>query len=119
MAHDKLTPERDRQRDQGHFKLYGMRDDSRGSGVVDGENQGDGGSARRFGSGGDESSYANRAAEDPLHEHPTGPIAAVDASGSARGLGLDYGGEAHKEPRLSSRQGAEVIGELEDRAKTK
>ncbi|MDA8443789.1 hypothetical protein [Paracidovorax valerianellae] len=118
MAHDKLTPEQDRQRDQGHFNIYGMRNDPRDSGVVDGENRGDGGSARRFGSSGDESTYANRAPEDPVHEHPTGPIAAVDASGSARGLGLDYGGDAHKEPRLSSRQGAEVIGELDNRKKT-
>lgn len=42
MAHDKLTPEQDRQRDQGHFNLYGMRDDARGRGEVDGENPGDG-----------------------------------------------------------------------------
>ncbi|WCM90096.1 hypothetical protein [Acidovorax sp. NCPPB 3576] len=118
MAHDKLTPEQDRQRDQGHFNLYGMRDDSRGSSEVDGENRGDGASARRFGASGDESSYANRAPENPVHEDPTGPIAAVDASGSARGLGLDYGGEAHKAPRLSSRQGAALIGELDDRKKT-
>ncbi|GKT00422.1 hypothetical protein AVKW3434_13555 [Acidovorax sp. SUPP3434] len=118
MAHDKLTPEQDRQRDQGHFNLYGMRDDARGRGEVDGENPGDGEGPRRFGASGDESTYANRAPEDAVHEHATGPIAAVDASGSARGLGLDYGGDAHKEPRLSSRQGAALIGELDDRKKT-
>lgn len=70
MAHDKLTPEQDRQRDQGHFNLYGMRDDSRGSSEVDGENRGDGASARRFGARGDESSYANRAPENPLCMRP-------------------------------------------------
>ncbi len=39
------------------------------------------------------------------------PMADVSASGSARELGYDYGGERLEGQQLSSRQGAELIGE--------
>ena len=52
--------QRDRARDRGRFNQYGMRDDPRDPQESDRENPGNGDRARRFGSGGDPSSYANR-----------------------------------------------------------
>lgn len=113
---ERVASGQDRANDRGHFNLYGMRDDARGPDAVDGENPGTGEGPRRFGGGGDEASYANLPPADdgqrPVGQ-VAGPVSAVDASGSARALGMDYGGERHKEPRLSSRQGAELIGELD------
>lgn len=107
----------ERMQDRGHFNQYGMRDDPRGQNQIDGENPGTGEGPRQFGSGGDLSSYANVPPADdgqrPVSQ-VSGPISAVDASGSARALGLDYGGERHKDTPLSSRQGAELIGERDD-----
>ena len=53
--------QKQRARDRGHFNNYGMREDPTDEPIVDGENAADGGQARRFGAGGDESTYANRA----------------------------------------------------------
>lgn len=115
-AREQEAAMQERSRDSGHFNLYGMRNDPRDPQLVEGENPGTGEGARRFGAGADPASYANVAPADdgqrPVGE-VAGPISAVDASGSARALGVDYGGERHKEPRLSSRQGAELIGELD------
>lgn len=61
--------ERDRARDQGHFNQYGMRADPRRN-PVDRANPGTGDHARRFGAGGDLTSYANRT-ED---EAPVSPL---------------------------------------------
>ena len=47
--------QKQRARDRGHFNNYGMRDDSTDEPIVDGENAADGGQARRFGAGSDES----------------------------------------------------------------
>ncbi|RYF26412.1 MAG: hypothetical protein EOO33_07215 [Comamonadaceae bacterium] len=108
--------QQERLRDSGHFTQYGMRNDARDPQPVESENPGTGEGPRRYGAGGDRDSYANLAPEGDAQRpagEAAGPLSAVDASGSARGLGLDYGGERHKEPRLSSRQGAGLIGELD------
>lgn len=55
------SDQQDRARDRGRFTMYGMRVDARDSHGPDTENPGNGDHARRFGAGGDLSSYANRA----------------------------------------------------------
>ncbi len=62
---DKLldSEQRDRARDQGHFTMYGMRVDAREHKGPESENPGNGDNARRFASGGDLSTYANRSPE--------------------------------------------------------
>lgn len=118
MAH---TPSRknasnERTRDRGHFNQYGMRDDARTEPVGDRENAADGLSSQRFGAGGDLSTYANRVASGAAGELPSpAPASAVNAEGSARALGLDHGGEGHRDQPLSSRQGSAVFGERADR----
>ena len=104
-------PSSDRAADEGHFNQYGMRDDPRGVLTSHPENPGTGAGARRFGQGGDASTYENRDMDAKRTEEPQGPIARVSSGGSARDLDLDYGGERHKDVPLSSRQGAELIGE--------
>ena len=52
--------ERARMRDRGHFNQYGLRIDSRPD-EADRANPGTGAHARRYGAGGDLSTYANRA----------------------------------------------------------
>ena len=116
----KQADQQARAEDRGHFNQYGMRNDARGDGGLDTANPGTGEGPRRYGAGGDPASYANLPPADdgdrPVGQ-VAGPVSAVDASGSARALGLDYGGEQHKEPRLSSRQGAGLIGELDSERK--
>ncbi|WP_313073111.1 hypothetical protein [Melaminivora sp.] len=56
------TAQRDRARDQGRFNMYGMRIDPRTQ-EPDRANPGNGDHARRFGAGGDLSTYANRSHE--------------------------------------------------------
>ncbi|WP_026432364.1 hypothetical protein [Paracidovorax oryzae] len=110
----------ERRRDTGHYDQYGMRDDARPAATPAGaENLATGEGARRFGASGDESTYGNRERQRPGDQHSdrlqTGPIASVDSSGSARGLGLDYGGDQPDGPMPSSRQGAALTGETRDR----
>ncbi len=112
--------ERERRRDTGHYDQYGMRDDPGPAATPAGaENLATGEGGRRFGGSGDESTYGNRERQRPGDQHSdrvqTGPIASVDSSGSARGLGLDYGGDTPDGPMPSSRQGAALIGETRDR----
>ena len=57
------SEQQDRARDQGHFTMYGMRVDTPASKEPEGENPGNGDHARRFGAGGDLSTYANRSPE--------------------------------------------------------
>ncbi|SFE10617.1 hypothetical protein [Paracidovorax konjaci] len=120
MKSDKVSTEQDRQRDTGHFDQYGMRNDPRDTATpAGGENPATGDGGRRFGAGGDESSYGNRERHRTGDQHSdhlqTGPLASVDASGSARALGLEYGGDQPTGPKPSSRQGAALIGETDDR----
>ncbi len=110
--------DKDRQADTGHYSQYGMRDDPRGVLASHPENPATGEGARRFGAGGDEATYENRSKASarttqgsPRAEGSQGPIAQVSASGSARELGHDYGGERLEGQQLSSRQGAGLIGE--------
>ncbi len=111
------SAQRDRQADAGHYDQYGMRDDPRGVLTSRPENPGTGEGPRRFGGSGDESTYENRDPEavrggEPRGpQGPQGPIAQVSASGSARELGYDYGGERLEGHQLSSRQGAALIDE--------
>lgn len=114
--------EQERRRDTGHYDQYGMRDDSRPAATPAGaENLATGEGARRFGASGDESTYGNRERQRPGDRHSdrlqTGPIASVNSSGSARALGLDYGGDEPDGPMPSSRQGAGLIGETRDRSR--
>ncbi len=122
VAEGTLADERERRRDTGHYDQYGMRDDPRPTATPAGaENLATGEGARRFGASGDESSYGNRERQRPGDQHSdrlqTGPIASVDSSGSARGLGLDYGGDQPDGPMPSSRQGAALTGETRDRGR--
>ncbi len=111
------SAQRDRHADTGHYDQYGMRDDPRGVLTSHPENPGTGEGPRRFGGSGDESTYENRDPEavrggEPRGpQGPQGPIAQVSASGSARELGYDYGGERLEGQQLSSRQGAALIDE--------
>ncbi len=101
----------------GHYSQYGMRDDPRGVLTSHPENPGTGEGPRRFGAGGDEASYDDRGPRSARTQdasgaqRPQGPIAQVSSSGSAREPGHDHGGERLEGPQLSSRQGAELIGE--------
>lgn len=120
VADNIVADERERRRDTGHYDQYGMRDDTRSAATPPGaENLATGEGGRRFGGSGDESTYGNRERQRPGDRHSdrvqTGPIASVDSSGSARGLGLDYGGDTPDGPMPSSRQGAALIGETRDR----
>ncbi|SFE57203.1 DUF3606 domain-containing protein [Paracidovorax wautersii] len=110
--------DKDRQADTGHYNQYGMRDDPRGVLTSHPENPATGEGARRFGAGGDEATYENRSEAparttqgSPGAEGSQGLITQVSASGSARELGHDYGGERLEGQQLSSRQGAGLIGE--------
>lgn len=110
--------DKDRQADTGHYDQYGMRDDPRGVLTSRPENPATGEGPRRFGAGGDEATYDNRAEASarttqgaPGGDGSQGPIAQVSASGSARELGHCYGGERLEGQQLSSRQGAGLIGE--------
>ena len=106
-----VDPAPDRAADDGHFNQYGMRDDPRGVLTSHPENPGTGEGPRRFGQGGDVSTYENRDLDAKRTDEPQGPIAQVSSGGSARDLGFDYGGERHKDVPSSSRQGAGLIGE--------
>lgn len=122
VADNIVADERERRHDTGHYDQYGMRDDPRSAATPAGaENLATGEGGRRFGSSGDESTYGNRERQRPGDQHSdrvqTGPIASVDSSGSARGLGLDYGGDTPDGPMPSSRQGAALIGETRDRSR--
>lgn len=72
MAEKLAQAQRERAKDRGRFNQYGMRDDPRGGDAVDGENPGNGENPRRFGAGGDVSSYANREALRPSSPGETG-----------------------------------------------
>ena len=79
VAEKLVAAQRERARDRGHFSQYGMRDDPRGGGAVEGENPGNGENARRFGAGGDVSSYGNRAGGSPAG-HVQGTDDAINTS---------------------------------------
>lgn len=111
VAANKEDPQTDRVADDGHFNQYGMRADPRELPTSNSENPGTGEGPRRFGGGGDSQTYENRDSAVKRTEDTHGPMGQVSAGGSARALGLDYGGEQHKEEPLSSRQGAELINE--------
>lgn len=110
-------PAAERGHDRGHFNQYGMRDDARDPHIVDGENAADGRNAQRFGGSGDASTYGNRVVTASAHAAavPPSPTLAVNAGGSSRALGLDYGGERQRGRPLSSRQGAALFNEWADR----
>jgi len=62
------SEQRDRARDRGHYNQYGMRDDARKTEEPGRLNPGNGDHPRRFGSGGDLSTYANRAGDSETPE---------------------------------------------------